>query len=54
LILTRLLRVAIASSLSKAWVLKSRRWLAVAGGVAVLQFFNWRGARHKANRRAKT
>jgi len=54
LILARLLRVAIASSLSKAWVLKSRRWLGVAGGIAMLQFFNWRGARQKANRRAKS
>jgi hypothetical protein len=51
LMLRRLFRVAIASSLAKAWLQKSPRWLGIAGAVALLRALDARAS--KSGRRVK-
>lgn len=43
--LRRLLRVATAASLGRAWAQKSLKWLAVALGIAFFRFIDRRAAK---------
>jgi hypothetical protein len=42
---TRILGVALASTLAKAWEKKSKTWLSLAGVLVLFQFFDSRAAR---------
>jgi hypothetical protein len=42
---TRVLGLALASTLAKAWERKSKAWLSLAGVVVLFQFFDSRAAR---------
>jgi hypothetical protein len=44
-ILKRLFRLALASSLTRAWAQKSTKWLAVAGGVLLFRLIDKRAAK---------
>lgn len=43
LIVRRLFRIATASALGRAYVQRSSKWLAIAGGIIVLRFIDGRG-----------
>jgi hypothetical protein len=50
LILKRLFGLATSSALLKAWEKKSKKWLTLAGALALFQFLDSRSAR-KASRK---
>ncbi len=50
--LRRVLRFALVSSLAKAWIQKSPRWLSVAGAVALFRLIDSRAAKAGRAKRA--
>jgi len=45
LILKRLFRIALASSLARAWAQKSPKWLSIAGAIVLFRLFDRHAAK---------